>query len=200
MALDYLPSPGWAVIYGETPSATRWSELGDNDDALATGVGIDDLAILNRHLALSSVKANNLDASAFNRFRAVKTASQTMSGAAGTFQKVTYPVSVTANAAYSIASSTFTAPAAGVYFFIAGAQCLQATPGNVDDAIGIYKNGALLTRGSNFNGIAYPSFVVIDCIPLAAGDTVEIYYRSKTTSTQIEGNSVTAYLTGVRLV
>ena len=60
MALDYLPSPGWAVIYGETPSATRWSELGDNDDSLATGAGIDDLAILNRHLALSSVKENNL--------------------------------------------------------------------------------------------------------------------------------------------
>ena len=55
MALDYLPSPGWAVIYGETPSATRWSELGDNDDALATGAGIDDLAILTRHLANSAV-------------------------------------------------------------------------------------------------------------------------------------------------
>lgn len=55
MALDYLPSPGWAVIYGETPSATRWSELGDNDDALATGAGIDNLAILNRHLAAGIV-------------------------------------------------------------------------------------------------------------------------------------------------
>lgn len=60
MALDYLPSPGWAVIYGETPSATRWSELGDNDDALATGAGIDDLAILNRHIANASVKQNKL--------------------------------------------------------------------------------------------------------------------------------------------
>ena len=50
MALDYLPSPGWAVIYGETPSATRWSELGDNDDALATGAGWDDAIIKTRHL------------------------------------------------------------------------------------------------------------------------------------------------------
>lgn len=55
MALDYLPSPGWAVIYGETPSATRWSELGDNDDSLATGAGIDDLAITTRHYAATSV-------------------------------------------------------------------------------------------------------------------------------------------------
>lgn len=55
MALDYLPSPSWAVIYGETPSATRWSELGENDDSLATGAGIDDLAILTRHLANDAV-------------------------------------------------------------------------------------------------------------------------------------------------
>ncbi len=61
MALDYLPSPGWAVIYGETPSATRWSELGDNDDALATGAGIDDLAILTRHLAADSVTPAKLN-------------------------------------------------------------------------------------------------------------------------------------------
>lgn len=60
MALDYLPSPGWAVIYGETPSATRWSELGDNDDALATGAGIDDLAILNRHLATTAVTGSKI--------------------------------------------------------------------------------------------------------------------------------------------
>lgn len=55
MALDYLPSPSWAVIYGETPSATRWSELGDNDDALATGAGIDDFAIIARHLGYGAV-------------------------------------------------------------------------------------------------------------------------------------------------
>lgn len=55
MALDYLPSPSWAVVYGETPSADRWSELGENDDALATGAGIDDDAILNRHIAPGAV-------------------------------------------------------------------------------------------------------------------------------------------------
>ena len=60
MALDYLPSPGWAVIYGETPSATRWSELGDNDDALATGAGIDDLAILNRHYGAQSITTDKM--------------------------------------------------------------------------------------------------------------------------------------------
>lgn len=61
MALDYLPSPGWAVIYGETPSASRWSELGENDDALATGAGIDDNAIIKRHMAAASVDIDNID-------------------------------------------------------------------------------------------------------------------------------------------
>lgn len=60
MALDYIPSPGWAVIYGETPSATRWSELGDNDDALATGAGLDDNSIIARHVASNAIAAKNL--------------------------------------------------------------------------------------------------------------------------------------------
>lgn len=62
MALDYLPNPSWAVVYGETPSADQWSELGENDDALATGVGIDDLAIINRHLATAAASSDKLAA------------------------------------------------------------------------------------------------------------------------------------------
>lgn len=61
MALDYLPSPGWAVVYGETPAADRWSELGENDDALATGVGLDDSAIKTRHLDNASVTSPKID-------------------------------------------------------------------------------------------------------------------------------------------
>lgn len=67
MALDYLPSPGWAVIYGETPSATRWSELGDNDDALATGAGIDDLAILTRHIKDAAVTSRKAQLTILNK-------------------------------------------------------------------------------------------------------------------------------------
>lgn len=58
MALDYLPSPSWAVIYGETPSADRWSELGENDDALATGAGWDDDSVKARHMDWASTGAN----------------------------------------------------------------------------------------------------------------------------------------------
>ena len=57
MALDYLPSPSWAVIYGETPSADRWSELGENDDALATGAGMDDGFLATRHVPAGLITA-----------------------------------------------------------------------------------------------------------------------------------------------
>jgi len=64
MALDFLPTPSWSVVYGEVPSASKWSELGENDDSLATGAGVDSLAIINRHVGLGSILPNNLLAGA----------------------------------------------------------------------------------------------------------------------------------------
>lgn len=85
MALDYLPSPSWAVIYGETPSADRWSELGENDDALATGAGIDDLAIIKRHIAASVVDGDKIDWSvATGRVWREELGRQTLSSGAAT--------------------------------------------------------------------------------------------------------------------
>lgn len=66
MALDYLPTPNWSVVYGEVPSASKWSQLGGNDNSLALGTGIDDLAILARHIALLAVKGKNIDHPTFN--------------------------------------------------------------------------------------------------------------------------------------
>lgn len=60
MPLTYLPSPNWAVVYGEVPSATRWSELGLNDNSLATGAGIDSLAILTRHYNTASITEDKI--------------------------------------------------------------------------------------------------------------------------------------------
>ena len=41
----------WSVVYGETPSATKWNYLGENDAGLKDGELIDNDAILNRHIA-----------------------------------------------------------------------------------------------------------------------------------------------------
>lgn len=35
-----LPFGGWSVVFGEIPTAAKWSELGANDDALAAGTGL----------------------------------------------------------------------------------------------------------------------------------------------------------------
>lgn len=88
MALDYLPSPGWAVVYGETPSADRWSELGENDDALALGAGIDDDAIIARHIAAQAVKGEHLDYTSMGNLTINKTNSQTMP--ANTYQRIQF--------------------------------------------------------------------------------------------------------------
>lgn len=100
MALDYLPSPGWAVVYGETPAADRWSELGENDDALATGVGLDDSAIKTRHLDNASVTSPKIDFTTFTLAYVERTTAATVAGntptqIAGLTATVTIPANVT---------------------------------------------------------------------------------------------------------
>lgn len=122
MALDYLPSPGWAVIYGETPSATRWSELGDNDDALATGAGIDDLAILTRHLADVNVTTRKMKPTYSVTAGNSGASRQTMVGA-GTFAITGLSKSYTSGPTNEIllifASALIQAAAVGGQFFLA---------------------------------------------------------------------------------
>lgn len=40
-----LPNPGWSVVAFEVPTAAKWSDLGENDDALAAGTGLNDDAV-----------------------------------------------------------------------------------------------------------------------------------------------------------
>lgn len=58
-----LPNPGWNVVYGEIPAASKWSQLGANDDALAAGTGFNTGAIPATALA-GSIPNSKLDASA----------------------------------------------------------------------------------------------------------------------------------------
>lgn len=45
----------WSVVFGEQPTAAKWNILGDNDASFHDGTGIDDDAILARHLSTGAV-------------------------------------------------------------------------------------------------------------------------------------------------
>ena len=49
---------GQSFTFGETPSATKWNYLWENDYALADGTGIEDDAILSRHINENAVLAS----------------------------------------------------------------------------------------------------------------------------------------------
>lgn len=50
-----LPFPGWNVVFGETPTAAKWSELGSNDDGLAAGTGLNTNAVTADKLATNAI-------------------------------------------------------------------------------------------------------------------------------------------------
>lgn len=56
----------WSVVYGEQPTAAKWNQLGANDAGFKDGTNIDNLAILNRHIAAGVINANKIDWSTFN--------------------------------------------------------------------------------------------------------------------------------------
>lgn len=158
MALDYLPSPSWAVIYGETPSATRWSELGTNDDALATAAGIDDLAILTRHLNLGAVIPEKLDLSTIGIIAS--------NSVTGNFTTTT-----------DVQSLTMTIPTGCTSVLILGMIRLQAQNAALQDmqawvdynsTTAITKTG-IFTSSSSFQGA---SVAIADKIAVTAGSRV----------------------------
>lgn len=56
----------WSVVFGEQPTAAKWNQLGANDAGFKDGTNIDNLAILNRHIAAGVINASKLDFSTFN--------------------------------------------------------------------------------------------------------------------------------------
>lgn len=84
MALDYLPTPNWAVVYGEVPSASKWSQLGTNDNSLATGAGVDNLAILTRHLNAKAVTEAKIDLATLSKIRTQLTSNHTITSSTTT--------------------------------------------------------------------------------------------------------------------
>lgn len=197
MALDYLPSPGWAVIYGETPSATRWSELGDNDDALATGAGIDDAAILTRHLATDAVTPIKLS----NPYKFSAYPSSTVGISSATQKIALNTESFDTNNNFDTATYRYTAPVTGYYQINALARLGSAGMGTTENAsLGLYKNGAQIAISDKINGsgdagrIATPN--ISKLVPLTAGDYLELYALMGGVYRDIVAGPVVTYMDG----
>lgn len=191
MALDYLPSPSWAVIYGETPSATRWSELGENDDALATGAGIDNLAIVARHMAADSVSpAAWTNPYSFNAY-----ASASPTTPINTFFKILYnTVEYDNGGGYSAANSQFVVPVAGIYNF--SARWYNTTGSPLSMIVAFYVNGAERKRGTWQPSGTYRSAQGSTDIKLNAGDTVSIYGYAETNAALLAGSAADTWFCG----
>lgn len=109
-------------------------------------------------------------------------------------EKITFNSVIRGN--FNTANSRFIAPTTGDFNIIGGLQVLQSNGASVDDAIYIYKNGLLFSRGGNVFGTPYPFLYINDVVPLAVGDFVEIFVRAKTSGTSVEGSAATALFTG----
>lgn len=48
----------WSVVFGEQPTAAKWNILGANDASFHDGTGIDDDAIIERHIAAGTLIEN----------------------------------------------------------------------------------------------------------------------------------------------
>lgn len=166
-----VPNPGWNVVYGEIPAATKWSQLGANDDALAAGTGISDGAIINRHLAANIVKMANMDFSTWPAFLASGSASQNIIGGAAAvpFIANTEVFDIAGN--YNNASYIFTVPpgGAGVYEFF---LFINGSNGTSSRLIPSIKVNAVFYNGTQQTDTFSSGFCHLK-IALAVGDTVQ---------------------------
>ena len=159
----------------------------------AAGVTIDGLLIKDSKLATNnSVVTSNITDSAvstakiaddavtmakhYNQycFRAYATASTTLTD--NTEVKIAF-----AGESYDLnnnfASSTYTAPVAGIYHFDTMVQIGSSVSTGVNCQISLYKNGAAAVNGAVFLPISFTANGLSCDIQLAANDTVEIYFK-----------------------
>lgn len=93
----------------------------------------------------------------------------------------------------NFASSTYTAPVAGFYYF--KAQMYVTGSGSVFNSIAFYKNGTMThTGGSAIAVVGDVSLGAETVVQLAAGDTMKVYHNNSWTQT-IYGQSGTPYHT-----
>ncbi len=172
---------GQTFTFGEQPSATKWQYLWDNDYALADGSGIEDDAILARHIADDVVSAfSHLTASGASVKKSATQSLATATIAAVTFDQEEFDT----DSYHSTASNTsrLTVPKAGKYLICANLTFAPQTAGTRFAWFGINGDGTnyrlALSGGMDpeLDDCGLSCFAIED---LAANDYVELFaYQS----------------------
>lgn len=168
----------------QVPTLSQWNQIHDNTDALKDGSAIDAGAITGEKLGLG------IGFSAY------------LNGAFATGG--TSPVKVPLDTEdyddggnFNTTTGEFTAPYNGRYHF-SGAVTITNTGGQVANC-SIYVNGVERKRGLQINSSAASHtqlYNVASDISLTAGDTVELYTTTATTSRSLFVGSAFTYLSG----
>lgn len=119
----------WSVVYGEQPTAAKWNQLGTNDAGFKDGTNIDNVSILERHLADGAVTTRKMK----------PTYSYNNGSTGGARQSLG-----TSYQAISGATRSYTSGATAEVLLIIGTCIANATAAGSQFGIGI--NGSLVGR------------------------------------------------------
>lgn len=169
---------GQTFTFGETPSATKWNYLWENDYALADGSGISDDAIVARHV--SGFDKSNLANGDVNPYK-VSAYCSTGKSIANTSLIVDLQTELF-DSNSNFASSRYTAPVSGFYLFNVQAWLGSAGMATTEYAmVHLRKNGSAtgmpesgrINGSGNANVLPRPGFSYL--IQLAANDYIELW-------------------------
>lgn len=162
----------WSVVFGEQPSAAKWNILGTNDAHFNTLLGA--VGVRNPYC-----------------FKAYDSAGTTLTDAS--FIKIALATEVY-DYNNNFASSTYTAPVAGVYHFDSSLRYNTSASTPVEALSIIYVNGS-----ANIYGESGPPTTggtvrkqVSGELLLAANDTVELYHYQDSATAEATTAGVTA--------
>lgn len=179
-----LPNPGMTFDPFDTLPASDLNKIVENIEALEDGSA-----------PIASVSYADTDIANPFKFRVYRASAQnTANNAVGKIQFDTENFD-TNNNFDTTTNFRYTAPVSGFYQLNASAGVTSG--GTVSGFISIYKNGSELTRGSRNTPQSSSAFActISDLVQLTAGDYVEVFWFSNTT-TSLDVGSSTVWFSG----
>lgn len=115
----------WTVVFGETPSASKWNILGANDASFNNGTGIANNAITSTQVSGIDKSITTTDSNPY-KFSVYMSANQTLSATPGAYNKLVLNTEeYDTNNNFNTTTYTYTIPVTGYYIFTGCAQLLS---------------------------------------------------------------------------